>query len=134
MTEQERLEAIIGERFERFAERIASMERLLEERISGMSHAVSIASVEMNRRLEGMNEFRAQINASEMKYMTRQEWDSAHRMLEQQVRAIETRLDRREGETTGIRMTGSLLMTIIVAAAAFLGIVAWFMTHSPLKP
>ena len=118
MTEQERFEAILGERFER-----------INDRFKAMQAAIDIASTEMNRRLEGMNEFRAQINSAESKYMTRQEWDSAHQLLGSQVRALETRLDRKEGESSGVRLTGSLIVTLIIAAAAVFGIITWFITH-----
>jgi len=129
MTEKERLEAILGERFERIKDRFEQSEKRIDERFESMGEALRIAASEMNRRLEGMNEFRAQINAAENKYMTRQEWDSAHRLLEAQVRALETRMDRKEGETTGVRLTGSLIVTLIIAAAAVFGIITWFITH-----
>ena len=129
MTEYERLEAILGERFERIKDRFEQADKRVDERFESMSEALRIAATEMNRRLEGMNEFRAQINSAESKYMTRQEWDSAHRLLETQVRAPETRIDRKEGETTGVRLTGSLIVTLIIAAAAVFGIITWFFTH-----
>ena len=129
MTEKERLEAILGERFERIKDRFEQSDKRIDERFYSMSEALRIAASEMNRRLEGMNEFRAQINAAENKYMTRQVWDSAHRLLEAQVRTLETRMDRKEGETTGVRLTGSLIMTLIIATAAVFGIITWFITH-----
>ncbi len=119
MTDQERLEAILGERFER-----------INDRFTAMDESIKVAATEMNRRLEGMNEFRAQINSAETKFMTRQEWDSAHRLLESQVRALETRLDRKEGETSGVRMTGNAMVAVVIAIAAVLGIITWFATHA----
>ena len=108
-----------------------------------------------------MNEFRAQISAAENKYLNRNEWETAHRLLEQQVRAVEntlmenrstsmtlaafdqfrkayedwrstitTRIDRKEGETSGVRLTGGLVLSIILAVSAGLGIIGWLLTHS----
>ena len=147
---------------------VRALKELIETRLTAHNRqhelegtAISTARAEMNRRLEGMNEFRAQISAAENKYLNRNEWETAHRLLEQQVRAVEntlmenrstsmtlaafdqfrkayedwrstitTRIDRKEGETSGVRLTGGLVLSIILAVSAGLGIIGWLLTHS----
>ena len=64
-------------------------QQLLRER------ALQIAEAGMNRRLEGMNEFRKALEDSEKKYITRTEWDAGHSKLTDTVRDLDRAVDRR---------------------------------------
>lgn len=53
-----------------------------------LAQATELARGELDRRLEGMNAFRAQIERAESVYITRNEWASGHEALLREVQRI----------------------------------------------
>jgi hypothetical protein len=51
--------------------------------------ALDLASADVNRRLEGMNNFRAQIKEAEAQFLSRPEFQGKFDILEQRLRTIE---------------------------------------------
>lgn len=69
--------------------RIDDLKELIEARFSSDALALQVARTEINRRLEGMNELRDQIQSERGYYVTRE-------ILDQRIAAIERRLGRVE--------------------------------------
>ena len=57
-------------------------EKLNETRLCSIEKAIKLAADQMDKRLEGMNEFRAQLTTYETKLVTRQEAVLVHEKLE----------------------------------------------------
>lgn len=86
-------------------EQIISLEDKTELQFVMLERALSVARIEMDRRLEGMNEVRAQLNAQTRTFMTRAEIeqvflrikDNQDRLLEK-IASIESLSSRASGE------------------------------------
>jgi len=65
------------------------LKEFLEQRISSLETARDKAEEQMNRRLEGMNEFRDALGDQSNRMMPRSEYEFAHRSMDEKVRALE---------------------------------------------
>ena len=106
-------------------ERIAA----LEATVVASKEALAIARAEIDRRLEGMNEFRTQINQERSDYLTRDMYDREHGVLVNRVTAVEQNrtlnqdfnlLDSRVAKLEQSRAGYASVLAFIMAAAALL--------------
>lgn len=65
--------------------------------LKSIQMALNLARRELDRRLEGMNEFREQLRAQANTFMTIKEYDIAHKELERRIRALEENKSNLEG-------------------------------------
>ena len=144
MTDREHLESLLKERYERLVDRLTALEALVEEKIKRMEaliesserllastqdsakEAVKTANEATQIRFNSFNEFNQRMNDLARTYLTIPAFDQFRKAIEEWKSLTSTRLDRREGESSGLRMSGSVLIAIIAAISAFLGIIAWF--------
>lgn len=84
---------------------------------------VEQARIDMNRRLDGMNEFRQQLAATESTYLKRSEWDVSHTALEERL--------QQSGAATEMRLRSiERLVYIGVGAVLVINIAAsYFLKH-----
>jgi hypothetical protein len=61
----------------------------LEERFQANNEALGIARGEIDRRLEGMNELRMQIDRERGMYITHEKYEAKHEILTNSVRSLE---------------------------------------------
>jgi len=66
-------------------DRLLSIGKVTDTRFEAQKVAVDIALVDLNRRLEGMNEFRAQIQNERGSFLLKETYDSRHQLLESQI-------------------------------------------------
>ena len=59
-------------------ERLVYVERLLEEKFTARDRALSVALTAMDRRLDGMNEFRDALRDQASRFLPREEYIAAH--------------------------------------------------------
>jgi hypothetical protein len=89
-----------------------------EERLRNDS--LELARSEMNRRLEGMNEFRAQMNRAEQTYLTRGEWTLANQAVEVKLTAATNSAEGRFRSLEKLVYIGVGLAIAISTIASFL--------------
>ena len=62
---------------------------VLKARLDMMEKLTGKTEQELNRRLEGMNEFRSALKDQNSTFLTRLEYDSKHALLEQKIEVVQ---------------------------------------------
>lgn len=100
-------------------------EHAAHERIHSVEKdQVAKAEASMNRRLEGMNEFRAALKDAQATFLTRDLYDEKREQMLQRVTALERRMDIEGGKKEGISDTAKVAYSILVALATILSVAA----------
>jgi hypothetical protein len=81
--------------------RIDDLKELVLARFDALALALEVARTEINRRLEGMNELRDQIQSERGRYVTRELLDQRLAALERRVGRVEYGDSRRESPDDG---------------------------------
>jgi phage-related minor tail protein len=91
--------------------------------------AVDHAQASLEKRLEKLNELRAEVSTDRAQYLTRDTYNTAHEALVAQVADLQSRLTMAEGKSAGTASSTALLLsvagvvlTIIAAAVAILAL------------
>ena len=72
-----------------FDMRIENLDRTFDSRIQALDRATTIASVAMEKRLEGMNEFRAQLKDQTAQFVTRNEYQLSNEKTSADLKALQ---------------------------------------------
>lgn len=91
-----------------------------ESRIVAVERATSIASVAMEKRLEGMNEFRDALKDQASKFVTRIELEACITKLQSDIRELMKYKDIAEGKASQLSVTISLVLAIIGIAISII--------------
>lgn len=87
------------------------------ERHVQLTAALSIARGDMNRRLEGMNELRVQVENERGRYVTRDLYDREHASLrdtmDQRLKFLETNRSNLEGRLWAVGAAISLVVSVV---------------------
>ncbi len=106
--------------FKYLEERITGLDRRLMDYIVESRRAIDKAESAMNERLQGMNEFRAQILTERVNFVTRESFDSHVRDKVTELKNIEEFISNLKGRmsVTGfIIISGSGVLAAIVSIA-----------------
>lgn len=95
-------------------------------RFNTSQRAIEKAEAAVERRLEGMNEFRASLADQARLLMPRLEADSRISALAEQIRNLESRIDRQEGRGSGLNAGWGYLIGAVGLIAGLIGIVLRF--------
>jgi len=91
-------------------ERFAQFIRYSEDRLSRTEK-------DLERRLEGMNEFRAQLEKQTRNFVTREYYETKHELIERRITELEKLRNVREGQLTMVvamaGIGGALLVQVI---------------------
>ena len=94
---------------------------VMEAKIDAHEKALQVAAADMNRRLEGMNQFREENIRDKQTLVPRQEWANAHselvKRLDEKVDSVKERLntlDNFKWMATGIAVAISSLIGLVV--------------------
>jgi hypothetical protein len=87
----------------------------LESEFNAMRESVKVANLELNRRLDGMNELRKQIEAERGRYVDRDTYSRENTLLADRIRSVELSLAKYAGG--------------ILFIAALINILAQFIGH-----
>lgn len=104
--------ALLTERDQRYQERFEAQERALES-----------ARDATDKRLEAMNEFRAQLGDYQNRLITRAEYSTAHSTLVDRIDDLSGRLAKFEGTSNGMRGLWGYLVAgagVVVAVVAII--------------
>ena len=108
-----------------------SLREYIEARLEGMDKALNIASAQMNQRLEGMNEFRAQLSGQAQTFIPREEYRIQHESLDMKMtmaqrlciekyESLEKRVQQAELMKADVQ--GRIWATAVVVTLALAGI------------
>jgi hypothetical protein len=125
-------EKLLEEKFRRLESNIVSTEKLLSMAQDAAKEAVNKADEATKTRFSSFNEFNERMNQLARTYLTIPAFEQFRDAMESWKAVTSTRLDRREGESTGVRLTGSTIVALVVALSALLGIIAWFSHTTPV--
>jgi hypothetical protein len=73
-------------------ERLSLLIQNVADKLAYLDKAREKAEEQMNRRLEGMNEFRAALTDQSGRMLSRNEYESSHKFLDEKVRSMESSL------------------------------------------
>lgn len=103
-------------------QRIDELDRRYEQRFRSQEEAIKLARDATDARLEGMNEFRDSLKDQTAAYMPRLEAEGRLAALESQLASLTARVDRREGQSSGVQMGWGWLVGIVALIGGILGI------------
>jgi hypothetical protein len=96
--------------------------------LSAAERAAAKADSAMEKRFDGVNEFRATLADQASQLMPREEYSAQHRAIVDGLSALTTQFNdlraRTEGKREGIGGTGATIFQIIIGAAAIVAMIA----------
>ena len=111
-----------------FDQRLEEMNCRFKQRFEEVDSNVHKAEDQLNHRLEGMNEFRSSMKDQAATFMTRSEYDYAHRNLDEKIRAMELAKANFEGRAATISGLVSVAVSIVT------GVVIFVVSHYIVRP
>jgi len=99
--------------------KIDALKDQIQLRFTALDRAIAATKVDLDIRLEAMNEFRAQLDRQSNTFVPRTEIDLAHSKLEQKIDVLLTRSSERIGSTKWI----DHIITVLIGLAVIL--VVW---------
>jgi len=91
-------------------------------KIKSVEKSIDVAKVELDRRLEAMNEFRAQLDKQSREFVTRTEVELRFDRIDEKIRNLE----KTDAENQGKSLWREHLITAIIGALILIGI--WMIT------
>lgn len=92
-----------------------SMLELLQQRFEAQEKAIAKAELAVEKRLESMNEFRGQLKDQSAQFVTRAEFTTALKHVEQKVDDLKQYRDTSSGKSLGINALWLIVLGIISA-------------------
>lgn len=130
---REYLTSLIDAAEKRSDARFDAMKQTVETAFSNSQTAITKAEEATEKRFEGVNEFRAALSDQAVNFVNRTTLDAMVEKLENQIDrnrqdldSLAKRIDVREGEIQGSKITIGNLIAIVTVAAAILGIIVVF--------
>jgi hypothetical protein len=108
-------------------ETLESMREFFESKIQAIETATKIAYETMERRLEGMNEFRDTLRDQAGKFVTRSEIDVVREAIEDDLRILRESKANLEGKASQGAVNVALLFSVIGLLLGIFGIVMKFL-------
>jgi hypothetical protein len=108
----------------RYQQRFDAQQEGLKQALAAAKEAVSKAEVAMEKRFDNTNEWRQTYDDLANKKLGREEYFTAHQVIEDKIAQLQKRVDTTEGNKTGV---GELRSTAIAILA--LAIAAWVALH-----
>ena len=97
----------------------ADLEKRLATELVFNTKATDLAKIDMDRRLEGMNQFRAQLEKQAGTFLTRDRFDGEHKILSDRINDIIQWKSSQEGKQSRANIISilALIVTIIFSFA-----------------
>ncbi len=110
--------------------RIDHLKEIVDEAFENAQKAIDKADTATEKRFEGVNEFRAALSDQAAQFITRDALEATADKIETQIQqqrkdidALARRLDLREGQSVGTRLTTGVLVTVATIAIALVGLI-----------
>lgn len=127
---REYLTALINAAEKRSDARFDAMKEMVETAFKTAQEAITKAEAATDRRLEGMNEFRDSLSDQATRFVTKDALDSLVAKLESEIDrnredldSLAKRIDIRQGQLEGSKITTTTLVTVITVSIAVLGLI-----------
>lgn len=126
LMDQERVKAIMDERDRLYSERHNSLEKAVGLALNTSDKAVAKAETAIEKRLDGVNEFRATLADQQRLLMPRAEVEVIVNSLNERIATLKERLDALQAERAGIKggwgyavgVVGLVMIIISIATMA----------------
>ena len=113
-------DAVARERITALATQLTEFDKRIEQRFDAANHAVSVANGALEKRLDGMNEFRGQLRDQQATYATKSDVDLRLNAITEKLNRLQTRMDNAEGQVAGMgNLWGYMLGAAGLAFALF---------------
>lgn len=99
-----------------------SLKEHIEVRIRALEKATEIAASQMEKRLDGMNEFRQQLKDQEATYLTRTEYQTARGAVERDIRMLLDSKATLDGKASQQALNVATVISIAALVMALLGL------------
>lgn len=96
-----------------------SWKEWVNTRFEAQENAIDAAKVEMDRRLQGMNEFRAQLEKQASTFLTVDRYEACHGRLVDQINTVERLMAASEARGKVYAVVVAALMSILVALIVY---------------
>lgn len=107
-----------------------SLKEYIETKIGAVEKATTIASANLEKRLEGMNEFRAQLKDQSNTFLTRAEHQSYTEKVDSDIRVLRESKATLEGKASQKSVNLSTILAVIGITIAFISLVHTFAEKS----
>ena len=106
-----------------FERRNDELGRFFESRIESLERATRTASDQMDKRLEGMNEFRETLREQAATFVTRTELEARKEMVDRELKALEKYKNQMEGKASQLQANISLAFSLVALVLAIVKLV-----------
>lgn len=107
---------------------VDSLKEYVDSRLDDQQRAVVIANTANEKRLDAVNEFRAQLSDQTRSFLTRNEFIAQHESLSKRVDELTNRINLITGRSTGYSASWGIITTAIAGAAAVIAII-YYLSH-----
>jgi ribosome-binding ATPase YchF (GTP1/OBG family) len=114
---------------EYFDSKIEDLENLMITKVLGLDKATTLAANNMERRLEGMNEFRQQLKDQSLTFLTRSEYEQFIRRVDEDIRMLRESKALLEGKASQNYVNFSVLVSIIGIILSAIALTRDFFIH-----
>lgn len=109
---QDAVEELLTVKIEHTHEKLEDLERLIDHKFTNLSKTTESTAAAMEKRLEGMNEFRDTLKDQAGRFFTRDEHEAYRKVIDVEVRS----LNEFRAELTGKASQASVNVTFVLAA------------------
>ena len=102
-----------------FENRLADVNKFFEARLSAIEKATAIATNTLDKRLEGMNEFRSAMKDQSEKFLSKDDYQLRHTQIESDIRMLRESKSLLEGKSSRFQLVA--IASLIIALMAFVG-------------
>lgn len=117
---REYLDIRLKEKDLRDQQRFDAQSLAISSALQAAKEAVNKAEAANERRFEGVNEFRATLGDYQARLLPRAEYDTAHQAMEDKINTLSSRVDKAEGNKSGIVAGWQYLVGAVLLIAAIL--------------
>jgi hypothetical protein len=101
---------------EHYEMRFRLTEELFSARLNASAVALEVAKEDMERRLQSMNEFRAQLTSQAATFITKDGYTSEHKILENKIDDMKSWILEQKGTHSRAMLISSIMLGISVLA------------------
>jgi hypothetical protein len=109
--------------------RMGELEKLFNFRLEAVEKATRLAAASLDKRLDGMNEIREQLNQQADSFLPRSEYSFGHTRIEQDIRELRESKAKLEGKADQSSVNLALLVGIMGLLCSIVSIVISFIHY-----
>ena len=102
------------------------LKKLFGARIKALEKATVVAAKGMNKRLKGMNEFRAQLERQEGTFLTKSEYFVWHDRVDEDLRGLRESRATMEGKASQGAVNTATIIAVAGLSLSLLNILLWY--------